>query len=91
MTTTTIITGDDLDIIDSIITRCDMRDETIDALRSGAETAVEYRVDGDLHLLYFPAACRGAACTNGNSQWTDCDGLDDLADRYANYEERWSN
>lgn len=93
----TIIIATNIDDAE-IIARCDMRSEAMDALRDGSETAIQYEVREDrddpnatLHLLYLPNAGRGAACTNGDSRWTDCDGIDDLADRWANYEERWSN
>lgn len=39
---------------------------------------------------FFPSAIRGGVCTNGLSTWTDCDGLDDLENRWNN-EELWCN
>lgn len=93
-----IITAADIENIEALITPIDMRCETIDAMRSGVETVVQYRTIPNytdsseaLHLVYFPKSQRGGVCDGGNTQWTDCAGLDDLFDRYVNCEERWSN
>ena len=40
----------------------------------------------EITMAYFPTAGRGAACTNGDSLWSDADGLDDLAARLEQYE-----
>ncbi len=73
----------------------DMQRETQRAIASGDETAVEYANlpagFGCTHYVYFPSAGRGGVCNGGNTEWTDCDGLNDLADRWENYDERWCN
>lgn len=35
------------------------------------------------HYIFFPEVNRGGVCEGGNTEWTDCDSLDDLADRWA--------
>jgi len=79
----------------------DLGKEIVKLLSDGTETRIEYRrevetvrecEDGlDLHYAYFPASGRGAVCTNAGSDWTDADSMDDLVDRWENFEERWSN
>ena len=74
----------------------DMRAEIAAALAAGTETAIEYDRTGEynaqpIHHVYFPNAGRGGVCGGGNTDWTDCDSMEDLADRWANYEERWAN
>ncbi len=75
---------------------CDIAAEACKCLTDGSETAIEYRVDVEpngqsTHYVYFPNAGRGGVCDGADSQWTDCSSMDDLIDRYANFEDRWSN
>lgn len=69
----------------------DQRNETYKALATGAETEVYFAVHQGRHYLYFPNAERGAVCVGGQSEWTDCRGMDDLEHRYDNFDELWSN
>jgi len=64
----------------------------------GREEAVEHCIFVDesqgpepQHFCYFPRSGRGCAGYASNLEWTDCDGLNDLIDRYENYETRWCN
>lgn len=88
------ITKDNIEACD--LMPSDMRREAKAALESASEIAVYY-VESVLpgrektHYLYFPLAGRGAVCTNGPSEWTDCNSLEDLANRWDNYDEMWSN
>ena len=43
------------------------------------------------YFLYLPRQRRGAVCVGGPSEWTDADSLDDLMDRWANYDARWAD
>ncbi len=85
--TTQVLTAANLEIGLPI----DMGQEVSAALLSGREEAIEYVRNGGTHYVYFPSAGRGGVCQGGNTDWTDCDGINDLADRWANYESRWSN
>lgn len=74
----------------------DMAEEAIDALTSDREKTVLYGVIFDAegvktHYVWFPQAGRGGVCEGGNTDWTDCDSLEDLMDRWENWETRWSN
>jgi hypothetical protein len=78
----------------------DMRLEALAALAGkGTEREPEiyyasWVADGDTEstqYCYFPKAGRGAVCAGGNSEWTDCDGLDDLEGRWNDYDNSWSN
>lgn len=94
--TETILTLDNLPDDQPYALPCDMASEITEALRSGRETHIDYRREWEYsqeatHFIYFPTAGRGGACEGGNTDWTDCDGLDDLAERWANYDEQWSN
>ena len=89
---------DDIQTLDSLPhgIPSDMRDEIADALQSGSEAAVEYHREAEYnseatHWVYFANAGRGGRCAGGDTDWTDCSGLDDLADRWENYADRWCN
>lgn len=44
------------------------------------------------HMVWFPGVGRGTVWVDDpNNAWTDCEGLDELADRYNDYENRWAN
>lgn len=88
----TITAADDCEQITSM----SLRDEAERALESGREKAVEYRRDAEYNsqateYLYLPNAGRGGVNNGGDSDWTDCTSMDDLADRWENYEDRWVN
>lgn len=82
------------------ISAIDMRQEVLAAL-GGEDTELEPEVyyaswvaDGDsesTQYCYFPNAGRGAVSCGGNSEWTDCSGLDDLERRWNDYDNSWSN
>jgi hypothetical protein len=94
-----IFTLSDLDDLLEV-SAVDMRQEIERALL-GDETEQESEIyyatwikDGDsesTQYCYFPAAGRGAVCAGGYSEWTDCNGLDDLERRWGDYENSWTN
>ncbi len=65
------------------------------ALQQGSEDHVEYeRIPTSstvIERVFFPRSGRGGVCEGGNTEWTDCTSLEDLADRWANYDDRWAN
>jgi hypothetical protein len=69
----------------------DMRDAVVDALESGRESVIDYYRDESTHYVYFPRSMRGGVCQGGQTDWTDCTSMDDLIDRWSNYDDRWSN
>jgi hypothetical protein len=96
MKMSTTITLGNLDLMMADRLPTDMAKEIMDALQSGQETSIEYQcTSGDnqqpTHYVYFPNAMRGGVCGGGSTEWTDCDGLEDLQDRWESYAERWTN
>lgn len=88
------ITLDNLDAVECLPP--DMGKEAYNALTAGREKSVLYCAEFDqnkekTHYLWLPNAGRGGVCCGGNTEWTDCDSLEDLANRWDNYEEGWSN
>lgn len=74
----------------------DMREQIKEDLRSGDVVRVEVRIEGEYNqqattYCYYPEWGRGAICEGGDSDWTDCDGLDDIARRWADYDNAWCN
>lgn len=93
---TMTVTQDNLDSIRSL----SLRREADSALEAG--DAPEYRLVVDIgddgyqtgtatEYLYLPDPGRGGVCEGGDPEWTDADDMDDLIDRWANYETHWSN
>lgn len=80
MTTETITTAAEAN---DIVSALDIRAEIIRNLSAGSESSVEVAKHDGTTLAYFPNAGRGAVADNGNAQWIDCTGLDDLADKWA--------
>lgn len=91
-------------LVDTILTAAsnldglptDMAEAFRCALAAGETLAAEYRCEGEYnsqstHYLYLPGAGRGGVCTGGETEWTDCNGMDDLADRWENYDDCWCN
>lgn len=67
-----------------------------ESLAAGWETAIECRRTGGyneqpMHFAYFPEAGRGAVSGGGNADWTACHSLDNLMDRWVNYDQRWNS
>ncbi len=95
--TTTTLTAENYDGALGYDMPADMRDEVAEALSSGREVEIEYRrlpmEKGPcaVEMVYFPRARRGGVYAGGMTDWTDCWGLDDLADRWEKYPDRWSN
>lgn len=89
------ITGDNFrEVADRL--PLDMRTEVDEALMFNYESLVEYRRTWDhndqpTHYAFFPNLLRGGVCDGGNTDWTDCTSMEDLVDRWENYQERWSN
>lgn len=88
---TTLNISSDLEVVSAI----DMRQEIAEAFGVGRENAIEYRrINGSgntVEYVYFPQCGRGGVCEGGNTEWTDCTDLDDLADRWENYDDLWIN
>jgi hypothetical protein len=77
--------------IDYLVTPCDMAQEIIQSLEHVAsESSVLFARCEGTDYCYFPAAGRGAVCTGGLSEWTDCSGMDDLERRWNDYDNSWS-
>jgi hypothetical protein len=96
-----IFTTSDLELGLIEISANDMRSEALAAL-AGKDTEQESEIyyaswvakDGDsesTQYCYFPNARRGAVCSGGDSEWTDCNSLDDLERRWNDYDNSWSN
>jgi hypothetical protein len=62
------------------------------AILDGRETAIDLLAltAAGREFAFFPNSRRGVVCEGGNCQWTVADSLDDLKDRWSNYEERWT-
>jgi hypothetical protein len=77
--------------IDDLVTPCDMAKEITESLENASESSVLFASYEGTHYCYFPAAGRGAVCTDANSEWTDCFSMDDLERRWNDYDNSWSN
>jgi hypothetical protein len=69
----------------------DVRQEAQEAFAGDSEKQIECACDEKAEYYYFPRHGRGAVYTGGDSEWTDCDSLLDLQDRWEHYDARWSN
>lgn len=69
----------------------DMSDEIKKAVESKSEDLITYQSLEEYSLCFFPNAGRGGIVTNGETDWTDCSSVDDLEERWANYDEKWCN
>ncbi len=80
MTTYTLTAETD---INALVSAVDMRGEIASAFARGYESEAELAKGDGVTMVYFPECGRGGVCDNGQTQWIDCTGLDDLAAKWA--------
>ena len=70
----------------------DMIEEISNAITNEKEDSIVYENrNGTAYYCYFPKSKRGGVCSNELTNWTDCHSLDNLEDRWNNYDEQWRN
>ena len=88
----TLLTADNVeDWAESMGGPLDMIEEIQEYVKDSGNWAFFFKVGGEeLHYCYLSSG-RGGVATNGYTDWTDCNNLDDLINRWENYETRWAN
>ena len=69
----------------------DMIEEIEGYCEDGDNWALFFSVCGDELYYCYLSNGRGGVATNGYTDWTDCESLEDLMDRWDDYDNRWAN